>query len=402
MSKIKIGMLLDVEFPPDLRVENEMRSLAAAGYDVHLLCYDFSGTKPPTEIFDENIAVHRFQISKNFHNKFNVVALSFPIYFHFWTKQAAKFVEQQNIDVIHVHDLRLAEVGRRIKNKFNIPYVLDLHENYPAALKVYAFSNTLLGRLLVSIKQWERCEQRQVGFATFIVSVIEEMKERILSLSVSDDRIFVVPNYINMDSFDVKTIPVNLKKNTDEISLIYSGGFDLHRGLETLLEAMKIIQTQQANIRLHLVGAGRTEVSLREKAGSEHIHNVEFYGWQKERAIPSFIVKCDIGVIPHLKNEQTDFTIPHKLFHYMYKRKPVLVSDCAPLKRIVKKSNAGLVFQSGNAEDLADKIMQLAQNSEQRKLFGENGHNAIMREFNWEKSAEQLIQLYQRIESGKK
>ncbi len=402
MSKIKIGMLLDVEFPPDLRVENEMRSLAAAGYDVHLLCYDFSGTRPPTELFDKNITVHRFQISKNFHNKFNVVALSLPIYFHFWTKQAVKFIEQQKIDIIHVHDLRLAEVGRRTKNKFNIPYVLDLHENYPAALKVYAFSNTFLGRLLVSIKQWERYEQRQVGFATFIVSVIEEMKERILSLNAPGENLFVVPNYIDMESFDVKKIPVNLKKQNNEISLIYSGGFDLHRGLETLLDGMKIIQTRQENIRLHLAGAGRTEASLREKANSEHIHNVELYGWQKERAIPSFIEKCDIGVIPHLKNEQTDFTIPHKLFHYMYKRKPVLVSDCAPLKRIVKKSNAGLVFQSGNPEDLADKIMQLAKNSEQRKVYGVNGHNAILREFNWEKSAEQLIQLYQRIESGKK
>jgi len=33
---LKIGMLLDVEFPPDLRVENEMRTLAGSGYEVHL------------------------------------------------------------------------------------------------------------------------------------------------------------------------------------------------------------------------------------------------------------------------------------------------------------------------------------------------------------------------------
>ncbi|MFZ5516983.1 MAG: glycosyltransferase family 4 protein [Candidatus Zhuqueibacterota bacterium] len=402
MRKATIGMLLDVDFPPDTRVENEMRSLASAGYDVHLLCYDFSGKRPLIEAYSENITVHRFRISRTFHNKFNVVALTVPAYFHAWTRQATRFVAQHGIDILHVHDLRLAEVGRRIKNAFHIPYVLDLHENYPAALKVYAFANTLLGRLLVSIDQWERYERRQVGCASYIISVIEEMKDRIRSLSAPEDRIFVVPNYIHFSSFDEKALAVTLDKREQEIALIYSGGFDLHRGLETLLDAMKILQSDQPNLRLHLVGSGRTESQLREKASAEQIRNVEFHGWQKEHAIPSFIGQCDIGVIPHLKNEQNDFTIPHKLFHYMYKRKPLLVSDCAPLQRIVRKSQAGLIFRSGDPEDLAAKLVQLSSDPQRREEFGRNGYDAIIREYNWERSADQLLHLYGRIGIGKK
>jgi len=402
MRKTTIGMLLDVDFPPDKRVENEMRSLASAGYDVHLLCYDFSGKRQLTEAFSDNITVHRFRISRKFHNKFNVLALRLPLYFHAWTKQATRFIAQHQIDILHVHDLRLAEVGRRIKQAFDIPYVLDLHENYPAALKVYAFSNTFLGRLIVSINQWEQYERRQVACASAIIAVIDEMKDRIQSLSVPADRIFVVPNYIHFSSFDEKALAVTLDKSDREISLIYSGGFDLHRGLETLLDAMKIIQLEQPNVRLHLVGSGRTEVQLRKKASAERIHNVVFHGWQKEQAIPSFIEQCDIGVIPHLKNDQNDFTIPHKLFHYMYKRKPVLVSDCAPLQRIVRQSQAGVIFRSGDPHDLAAQLIQLVREPRLREKLGRNGYGAIFREYNWERSAAQLLQLYEQMEIRKK
>ena len=35
---MKILMVLEWEFPPDVRVENEMLALTEAGYEVHLAC----------------------------------------------------------------------------------------------------------------------------------------------------------------------------------------------------------------------------------------------------------------------------------------------------------------------------------------------------------------------------
>ena len=36
--KMKILMILESEFPPDVRVENEMLALTEAGHEVHLAC----------------------------------------------------------------------------------------------------------------------------------------------------------------------------------------------------------------------------------------------------------------------------------------------------------------------------------------------------------------------------
>ena len=52
---------------------------------------------------------------------------------------------------------------------------------------------------------------------------------------------------------------------------------------------------------------------------------------------------------PHEDFEHTQTTVPHKLFQYMMGRKTVLVSDCAPLKRIIGDNEAGYVFKAGGS-----------------------------------------------------
>lgn len=394
---LNIGMLLDNEFPPDLRVENEMRTLAQSGHNVHLLCYDHSGSRKRIDKFDNNITIHRIPASRKLHNKFKALALTIPSYFSFWKKETGKFVRQFNIDAIHVHDLRLAKVGHWIKGQFNIPYILDLHENYPAALRYYEFANSFPGNLLINIKQWERYEIEQVQQADAIIAVIEEMRQRIRSLGVPAEKIFVVPNYINTDTFDQHKIEITIDKKDDEVLLFYSGGFDRHRGLETVIKAMRRIQSVDQKIKLHLVGTGKTEIALKAMVQRLNLDNVVFHGWQNERAIPSFIEACDIGIVPHLKNEHTDFTIPHKLFQYLFKRKVVIVSDCNPLKRLVDEMQAGVVFESGNDGDLAKKIIKLAESPELRKQLAENGYYSIIQKYNWQTSATQLMKLYKEI-----
>ena len=393
-------MLLDGEFPPDTRVENEMRTLAKAGYDVHLLCYDFSGTKAKVENFAAGITIHRIKASRRFHKKFNPLALVLPVYFSFWQKRAFTFVKKNKLDIIHVHDLRLAEIGNRIRKKFNIPYILDLHENWPAGLGVYAFSTSLIGKMIVSTKSWERHEKQQVKNATAVITVIEEMSQRISSLGVAENKIFTVPNYISLIFFDSGKIKAALERKPGEISLFYSGGFDAHRGLDTLIKAMKIVQSENPQIRLHLIGGGRTEPELKNIALQNKINNVKFYGWQPDRKLPSFMETCDIGIVPHKKNEQTNNTIPHKLFQYLWKQKPVIVSDCKPLKRLVKEMECGLVFKSGDENDLANKIITLAQNKSIRKQMGKNGYKFIIEKYNWNISEQELLKLYKQLTTG--
>ena len=61
---MRIGMILENDFPPDIRVEKEARSLIEAGHKVYLLCMQ-KKTGPSEEVVD-NIFVRRIQGFKNF------------------------------------------------------------------------------------------------------------------------------------------------------------------------------------------------------------------------------------------------------------------------------------------------------------------------------------------------
>jgi len=105
-----------------------------------------------------------------------------------------------------------------------------------------------------------------------------------------------------------------------------------------------------------------------------------------------------VCIIPHVSNEHTETTIPHKLFQYMYMRKPVVVSDCRPLQRIVTETNSGAIFKSGDEFDLARVILQLFENDLLRKQMGENGNRAVIGKYNWENSSRSFIGLYSNLE----
>ena len=58
---MKIGMVLDAEFPPDPRVENEAISLVKAGFDVFLFCLSYQTSNQENY---KGIEVRRYQSSK--------------------------------------------------------------------------------------------------------------------------------------------------------------------------------------------------------------------------------------------------------------------------------------------------------------------------------------------------
>ena len=79
-------------------------------------------------------------------------------------------------------------------------------------------------------------------------------------------------------------------------------------------------------------------------------------------------------------------------------RKPVIVTDCKPLKRIVEECNCGLVVPSGDYDKMTKAIIKLYKNNELAKKLGENGRKAVEKKYNWKNEAEKLCKLYEGLE----
>lgn len=394
-----IGMILDNEFTGDMRVENEVASLVAAGFRVSVLCLTH-GAKPIREDF-HRATIIRKPLAKFLKQKTKpFIDTPLDVYSRFWRKWIEAFVHKEQIEVLHVHDLYMlpAALAYRKKAKSSIPIVADLHENYPAALENYQWSSTFPGNLIVSIPRWRRAEIRWLQQVDYLVTVIEEATERYLKLGLPGNRISVVANYVNEDFFQlpqVEDVAALRTRFVGEFVISYVGGFDAHRGLEEVIAAIPMVRLTIPHVRLVLVGDGANRVSL--EAMSERLgvaDHVSFEGWQPPAKIPAYLGASDVCLIPHVKTEHTDNTIPHKLFQYMLLGKPIITSDCAPLKRILQASGTGRAYPSGDSSALAEAIAEMYASPEEMMAMGVNGKKSVVTTYNWEATAANLVNLY--------
>ncbi len=177
--------------------------------------------------------------------------------------------------------------------------------------------------------------------------------------------------------------------------MLYAGGINKHRGLQYVIKGLKLLQNTSKPIRLFILGSGTYTDTLKELANSEGVgHMIEFTGWKNYKEMQSYFGRADVCLIPHVKNDHTDSTIPHKLFQYMYAGKPTIASDCIPIERIIKETNCGLVYAHDNPQDFADKVSLLENSYELYNTLKENGIIAVETKYNWNIDKQKLIDIY--------
>ena len=396
---MKICMVLDHPFPPDIRVEKEARSLIRYGYKVHLLCV---GEKNETEIID-NIHIHRFFLDKSSIIKKiqNARFLFNFFYINKWYEELIKLHQKENISTFHAHDLTTATYTLLAGKRANIPVILDMHENYPEALKTYMakYKNGLSGLIFIYISLWRLTERICIKKASHIITVVRERKKRLINQGFNESKISVLPNTVDIRF--ISRIPIDQKitdRYTGRFIVTYVGGVGPHRGVDTLISAIPELSKHIRNLLILIVGGSISENSTLGKLCQtlDVYENLESVSWVDFSEVPSYISLSDICVVPHHKSGHTDTTVPHKLFQYMYFEKPVIVTDCLPLKRIVEECECGIVVGSGDHEAMAKAVLTMYGDNKIAEEYGKNGKKAVIEKYNWNKNAQVFLKIYKR------
>lgn len=396
-------MLLNAHYPSDIRIKKEADALINAGLKVHLLCLRRKGEAEEETI--EGIKVIRIDAGKNnYVLAFWDIIMSIDFVHPRFKQRALKILKEEKIKIIHVHDLPLAGTALAIKKKQDVTVMVDLHENYPEALKTWFKWKRnpivrLKNKLFLNPKRWTEFEARACKEADMIIAVVDEMKQRLIdAYGIEPNKISVVTNTEDK-SFVKQPLDEHVySEMPNEFIITYSGGIGPHRGVDTAIKGMSFLG--HLPIQLAIVGFGSPSVmkSLKTLVKQLKLNNVHFLGYQPFSKFYSYMHKADANIIPHQSNGHTDNTVPHKLFQGMMASKPLVVSSCAPLKRFVREYDCGVVFKAGDEKDFADKVETLYQNNPMRMQWAKNGYDATMRgNLNWESTQEELINVYNRL-----
>jgi glycosyltransferase involved in cell wall biosynthesis len=394
---MKIGMILDAAFPPDPRVENEAVSLVNAGHQVYLFCLKYADEKA-SEIIN-GIQIKRYNSTK-LEYKLSALAYTVPFYTFLMQQKIQQFIEETKIEALHIHDIRIAQAVFNANKKLNLPVVLDLHDNMPEVMKLYPHLQKFPGKYIISPKKWKQKEEEFIKKATKVISVSPEFIETLQTRLPSEKAKFIlVPNTIRASFFETYTVDASvIEKYKNKFVILYLGDTHIRRGLQTAISSVEKLKDKIPNIKLVIVGKNTTDVVLKQQVEDLKLQDfVDFEGWQNVALFQSYILSSAVCISPLHRNLQHDVAYANKIFQYMSLGKPLLVSDAIAQKRLIERTNSGLVHQEKDVEDFSDKIVKLFSDEKLRTELGENGKNFVRNEFSWEQTSKKLLHLYDNL-----
>lgn len=395
---MKILQIWKNDYPWDVRVEKISRTLLEDDYDVHLICSNIRKKRTREDL--KGLKIHRLP---NVRNDFLNRICSLPLFFNpLWLYNILNVIRNEKINIILARDLPLAPISILAGKIYKIPVIFDMTENYPAMWREMVRNGEVksLNRILKNPKVAEIMENYILRKADHIIVVVEESKERVLRKGISENKVSIVSNtpdlkVLGKNGRDVAGFPTNT------IRMLYVGAVDTAgRGLDTVIRSIPILVNEINDLSLTIVGDGVYLNKLKKMVKNLSIDRyVNFTGWVEYELIHTYIQDSDICIVPHYVTEHVNTTIPNKLFEYMTYGKPVLVTDAAPMKRIVEENNCGRVFRSGDVRSFAEEVMEL-KDPNVRLQIGKNGYSAVSAKYNWDEDSRNLREIFNKIGIG--
>lgn len=271
-----------------------------------------------------------------------------------------------------------------------IPWVFELRDIWPESIKaVGAMNDSFAIRLL------ERLELFLYRQATCIIPVTQSFKSALIERGIDGKKIEVITNGVDLMHFipqkkdEELLIELGLR---DQFIAGYIGTHGMAHGLEVLLEAAQLIQIHPdgKNIRILFLGNGAKKAELIADAQSRGLTNVLFLDSISKAEVTRYWSLLDVSIIHLRKTELFASVIPSKLFECMGMGIPVLHGVAGESAQIVSNEQVGEVFESQNANQLAELILDLKSDPSRINEYRKSGIEAAKR-YDRKKLASQML-----------
>ena len=176
----------------------------------------------------------------------------------------------------------------------------------------------------------------------------------------------------------------------------YCGLHGLFQGLEVVVEAAKRLRDRD-DIRIVMVGDGPTKEALVAQAKAYGLENIAFYPRQPKSRMPVILASMDASLIPLAADMPG--TMPSKVYEALAAGVPMVVTAACEAEQLVRRYNVGRMFGSGNADELAAAVLELASDEALRKEARDNSIELAQR-FDRSRIADRTERVLQAVADG--
>lgn len=209
------------------------------------------------------------------------------------------------------------------------------------------------------------------------------------------DKIEVIPNGVDVEKFQPKQASGNEDKSTI-FFLSVLDEFHKYKGLDYLLEALKIVKNNVPDVKLIVGGKGVLLDHYQEMAASLGLKdNVEFAGFIPDEEIADYYSQASVFVLPSISSLQEGFGIV--ALEALACQTPVVTTDIVGVAQDLKQIKGGIVIPPRDTHKLADAITQILSDAQMQKEMGQRGRKLVQEKYTWKGVASSMEKVYKEI-----
>lgn len=280
-----------------------------------------------------------------------------------------------------LHPLQTA-ITAKLKGK---PFIFTLH-GYPKRssffgnLFIWLYRN-LMARIYLSI-------------ASKVISVTDQNLPEIRK-EVSQDKILVIPNGVDTDSFKPSA-----DKKDKSFNVVFIGRFDRDKGVLELIDAFAELAKKVENARLTFVGSDEGVTgNLKSRAAALGISERISFSSARRAEMPAVYASADLVVLPSYYEG-----LSLVLLEALASCRPIIATSVGATPQVFAKafgenSNWFLVPPKDTAE-LAKKLIYAHSNYEKLASLLPGARAVIVKEYSWAAVAKQTLKVYEAASSN--
>jgi glycosyltransferase involved in cell wall biosynthesis len=209
------------------------------------------------------------------------------------------------------------------------------------------------------------------------------LRRKMIEFGMPSDRLVHIPNFVNTDTFTYS--------GTCDDYFLYAGRLVPIKGVGTLLRAMGYVRSR--NVRLVIVGTGPQQPELESLTAQLCLQNVEFVGYQSGDQLRALMANAMFSILPSEWYENC----PISVLETMAIGKPTIGAGIGGIPELIDHGADGLLFESGNAEDLAEKIESLVADPRRCREMGRSAREKAVRQYSHEQHYQAILDVFRRV-----
>ena len=324
-------------------------ALANKGHKVHFMSY----SQPfRLNLFNENLFFHEFNVN------------DYPLFDYqpYESVLASKIVDvavYEHLDVLHVHyaipHASVAYMAQQIlkSKKINLPYVTTLHGT----------DITLVGR----DPAFEPVIRFSLNHSNAITSVSESLRKDTLKTFKIDNKISVIPNFINLKEFEITREHCVKRKyapNGEKI-LVHISNFRKVKRVDDVIRIFHKV-LQEVPSKLILVGDGPEKANVEQLCRQLNLHH-EVVHLGKITDPKEILCVGDLFVLP---SETESFGL--SALEAMAMKVPVISTNGGGLPEVNIHGKTGFLSNVGDVEDMSANAIRLLKDEQLMATFRKN------------------------------